>query len=362
MIEKVINMEEKIINIDDKFIGGNNKTFIIAELSANHGNDIEIAKKTIREVKKAGVDAIKLQTYTPDTITIDCDNEYFQIKQGTIWDGTTLYKLYQEAYTPWEWHKELFETAREEGLICFSTPFDFTAVDFLEKLNVPAYKIASFEINDIPLIEYISSKNKPMIISTGIATLSDIELAISTCLEQGNNQIILLKCTSAYPSPVEEINLKTIDNLAKTFNVVAGISDHSLGTVVPIGAVALGAKVIEKHVILDKSIGGPDSSFSLDMKELKELVDNIRIIEKAIGKVTYKLSDKTLKSKEHSRSLFVVEDIKKGEKITISNIKSIRPAFGMHTKYYKEVIGMVAVCDIKKGTPLSWNLLDVDSK
>lgn len=350
-------MENKIINIDGKLIGGDNETFIIAELSANHGKDIEIAKATIRAAKKAGADAIKLQTYKPDTITIDCDNEYFQIKQGTIWDGTTLYKLYQEAYTPWVWHKELFEVAKEEGIICFSTPFDFTAVDLLEQLNVPAFKIASFEINDIPLIEYIASKGKPIIISTGVATLSDIELAVNTCLSKGNDQIILLKCTSAYPSPIEDINLKTIDNLAKTFNVVAGISDHTLGTVVPVGAVALGAKVVEKHVILDKSIGGPDASFSLDMNELKELVDNVRIIEKAIGKVTYELSAKAVRSKEHSRSLFVVEDIKKGELITKENVRSIRPAFGMHTKFYYDILGMIANCDIKKGTPLEWNML-----
>ena len=347
----------KKIKIGKKFVGEGNKTFIIAELSANHGKNIEIAKQTIREVKKAGADAIKLQTYTPDTITLNCENKYFQINQGTIWDGTTLYKLYQEAYTPWNWHKELFEVAKEEDLICFSTPFDFSAVDFLEDLGVPAYKIASFEINDIPLIKYAASKGKPMILSTGVATLSDIELAVNTCLESNNTQIILLKCTSAYPSPIEDVNLKTIPNLAQTFNCISGISDHTLGDSVAVGAVAIGAKVIEKHVILDKNLGGPDSSFSLDINEFKKLVKNIRTIEKAIGKVTYELSEKALKSREHSRSLFVVKDIKKGEKITHENVRSIRPAFGMHTKYYEDVIGMVAKTDLEIGTPLSWNLI-----
>lgn len=346
-----------LVNIDGRIVGEGEKTFIIAELSANHANNIEIAKQTIKEVKRAGADAIKLQTYTPDTITLDCDNKYFQINQGTIWDGTTLYKLYEEAYTPWQWHKELFEVARQEGLICFSTPFDFTAVDFLETLKVPVYKIASFEINDIELIKYVASKGKPIIISTGIATLSDIELAVKTCLECNNNQIILLKCTSAYPAPIEEVNLKTIKNLAETFNVITGISDHTLGSVVPIGAVAMGARVVEKHVILDKNLGGPDSRFSLDINEFKELVDNIRLIEKAIGRVTYELSEKAVKSKEHSRSLFVVEDIKKGEKLTNKNIKSIRPAFGLEPKYYNEVLSMEAICDLKKGTPLSWDVI-----
>ncbi len=233
------------------------QVFIIAELSANHGNDITVAKNTIKAAKEAGADAIKLQTYTADTITIDCDNEYFQINTGTIWDGRTLYDLYKEAYTPWEWHEELMNYANELGLICFSSPFDYSAVDFLENLNVPAYKIASFEITDIPLIEYVASKNKPVIISTGIATLAEIEEAISACRRMGNEQIILLKCTSSYPAKIEDANLLTMKNMKETFSVYVGLSDHTLGTTVPITAVAMGARVIEKHLILDKSLGGP---------------------------------------------------------------------------------------------------------
>lgn len=334
------------------------KVFIIAEMSANHGQDINIAKKTIKAAKEAGADAIKLQTYTADTITIDCDNEYFQLKQGTIWDGRTLYDLYKEAYTPWEWHEELMDYAKELGLICFSSPFDKTAVDFLESLNVPAYKVASFEITDIPLIEYIASKGKPVIISTGIATLGEIDEAVRACRNVGNDQIVLLKCTSEYPAKIEDANLLTLKNLKETFNVEVGLSDHTLGVTVPIVSVALGVKVIEKHFILDKSIGGPDASFSLDKHEFKILVDSVRDAEKAIGKVTYELTDKKVKSREFSRSLFVVEDIKKGEIFTENNIKSIRPGYGLKPKYYNKIIGKVSKESIKRGTPLNWNHID----
>lgn len=348
---------QKEINIDGRIINETSPTFIIAEISANHLQNYDNAVKLIKEAKKAGVDAVKFQTYTPDTITIDCDNEYFQITQGTIWDGTTFYKLYEEAYTPWEWQSELKKIAEEEGLICFSTPFDKTAVDFLEEMNVPVYKVASFEIRDIPLLEYIASKGKPIIMSTGIATLSDIDEAIKACKRVGNDNIALLKCTSAYPSPLEDVNLKTIPNIAETFNVIAGLSDHTLGTSVPIAAVALGAKIVEKHFTLCRADGGPDAAFSLEPDELKSLVNSIREAEKALGRVTYDLTEKMQKSREHSRSLFVVKDVKQGEIFTEENVRSIRPGFGMHPKYLKDVLGKKAKKYVKKGTPLQWGLI-----
>lgn len=349
---------DKYIEIAGRKIGENHPVFIIAEMSANHLQDYDRAVETIRKAKWAGADAIKLQTYTPDTITIDCNNEYFQIKQGTIWDGTTLYKLYEEAYTPWEWQPKLKEIAEEEGLILFSSPFDYTAVDFLEEMNVPAYKIASFEITDISFIEYIASKGKPIIISTGIATLSDIEEALAACKRMGNNQVALLKCTSAYPSPMEDINLKVIPNMKDTFNTIVGLSDHTLGHTVALGAVALGAKIVEKHFTLNREDGGPDAKFSMEPDEFKEMVEKIRDLEKALGQVTYELTEKQKKSREHSRSLFVVKDIKKGEIFNNENVKSIRPGFGLATKYIGEIIGKRARCDIKKGTPMSWDLVE----
>lgn len=330
----------------------NNNTFIIAELSANHNQDISIARETIYAMKDSGADAVKLQTYTPDTLTIDCDNDYFQIKQGTLWDGQTLYNLYKQAYTPWEWHYELKELADKLGLIFFSTPFDKTAVDFLESLKVPIYKIASFEISDIPLIEYVSSKKKPVIISTGIATLEDIELAIATCRNNGCDDITLLKCTSAYPAPIDEANLLTIPDMKKRFNVKVGLSDHTLGIAVPIAAVALGATVIEKHFILDKKLGGPDAAFSLEPKEFADMVKSIRDVEKALGRASYELSEKVEKNRVFVRSLFVVKDIKAGEPFSEENIRSIRPGYGMHPKYLKEILGKKAKVDIKRGTPL----------
>lgn len=348
----------KDVRICNKVISNEGKCFVIAEISANHNHNIENAKKMIREAKKAGADAVKLQTYTPDTMTLDCDNQYFQINQGTIWDGTTLYKLYEEAYTPWEWHKELMDVAKEEDIICFSTPFDKSAVDFLEELNVPAYKVASFEITDIPLIEYIAQKGKPIIISTGIATIQEIQEAVEACKRFGNEQIILLKCTSAYPAKLEEMNLNTIPNIANTFDVIAGLSDHTLGITVPIGAVAIGAKVIEKHFILDRSMGGPDAAFSLNIDEFAEMVKSIRDIEKALGKVNYKLSDKSLKNKEFSRSLFICENVKIGDTITEKNVRSIRPGYGMKPKYLKNIIGKKFNGDYKKGTPMNWELIE----
>lgn len=331
------------------------KIFIIAELSANHGHDINIAKDTIKSAKEAGADAIKIQTYTADTLTIDCDNEYFKLDSGTIWDGRTLYDLYSEAYTPWEWQKELMEYANSIGLIFFSTPFDKTAVDFLEELDVPVYKVASFEIMDIPLIEYIASKGKPMIMSTGVASLSDIEEAVNACKRMGNDQIILLKCTSSYPAKIEDANLNTIPNMKETFGVEVGLSDHTLGITVPVVSVALGAKVIEKHFILDKSIGGPDASFSLEPHEFRQMVDAVRDAEMALGKVVYSMSEKKKNSRLLGRSLFVVKDIKSGEKFTGENVRSIRPGYGLAPKYYNEILNREAITDLEKGTPLSWD-------
>ncbi|WP_271808469.1 pseudaminic acid synthase [Clostridium beijerinckii] len=348
----------KNIKIGDRIISDESKAFIIAEISANHNHDIEVAKKMIREAKRAGADAVKLQTYTADTITLDCDNEYFQIKQGTIWDGTTLYKLYKEAYTPWEWHKELMDVAKHEDIICFSSPFDKTAVDFLESLDVPAYKVASFEITDIPLIEYIAEKGKPVIISTGIATIQEIQDAVEACNRAHNEQVILLKCTSAYPAKLEEMNLKTIPNIADTFNVISGLSDHTLGITVPVGAVAIGAKVIEKHFILDRNMGGPDSAFSLNIEEFSEMVRSIRDIEKALGKVNYKLSDKALKNREFSRSLFICENVKAGEKITEKNVRSVRPGYGISPKYLPQILGKSFKESYEKGTPLDFQYIN----
>lgn len=331
-----------------------NKVFIIAELSANHNQNFDLAVKTIKAMKEAGADAVKLQTYTPNTITIDCDNEYFQIKEG-LWKGKTLYQLYQEAYTPWEWQPKLKKIAEDLGLICFSSAFDKTSVDFLEKMNVPNYKVASFEITDIPLIEYIASKGKPVIISTGISTLSDIEEAVNACKRMGNDQIALLKCTSAYPAPIEDANLLTIPNMKETFGTVVGLSDHTLGSSVAVASVALGAMIIEKHFILDRNFGGPDAAFSMEPEEFKQMVKSIREVEKALGKITYDLTEKQKKSRELSRSLFVVKDIKKGEVFTEDNVRSIRPGYGLHPKYYYEVLGKRVKYNIPKGTPLSFN-------
>lgn len=344
--------------IDNFKIDNKSKTFIIAELSANHNGDYEIAKETIRAAKRAGADAIKLQTYTADTLTIDSKNKDFVLKSGSIWDGTTFYDLYKKAYTPWDWHEGLFKLAKDEGLICFSSPFDKTAVDFLEELQTPAYKIASFEITDIPLIEYIASKGKPIIISTGIATDTDIELALDACKKMENNDIALLKCTSSYPAPINESNIIMIKDLANKYNVVSGLSDHTLGITVPIVAVSLGAKIIEKHFILDKDIGGPDSSFSLDENEFSKMTDAVRKAEKAIGVVDYKLSNKQKKGKDFSRSLYVVKNIKKGDVITESNIRSIRPGFGLHPKYYNEILGLKVLKDLSRGDRLDLTLIE----
>jgi len=334
------------------------KVFIIAELSANHNGDLQVALETVRAAKRAGADAIKLQTYTAKTMTIDCKNDFFMIKQDTAWDGEYLYDLYKRAYTPWEWHKDIYDLAKEEGLICFSSPFDNSAVDLLEKLNSPIYKIASFEITDIPLIEYTASKGKPMIISTGIADIKDIELAIETCKKVGNTDITLLKCTSAYPADPKDANLLTIPDIVNRFGVKSGLSDHTLGTQAPAIAVALGASVIEKHFILDKSIGGPDAHFSLDEKEFKQMVDAVRLTEKLLGKADYEMTKKKKKSRQFSRSLFVVEDVKKGDVLTKENVRSIRPGFGMHPKNYNDALGQIFNRDVLKGTPLQIKMIN----
>lgn len=322
--------------------------FIIAELSANHGGSIETAIETIKAAKRTGANAIKLQTYTADTITLDSDNDDFLIK-GTIWDGKKLYELYQEAYTPWEWHTKLFEVAKEEGLVCFSSPFDKTAVDFLETLDCPIYKIASFEITDIPLIEYTASKGKPIIISTGIATYDDIKLAVETCRKVGNNDITLLKCTSSYPAPIEEANLVMMHQFKKDFDVKIGLSDHTLGTTLPVVATAMGATVIEKHFILDKSVGGPDASFSLDEQEFTTMVKAVRDAEKAIGIVDYSLTEKQQASHVFSRSLYVCQPIHRGETITEKHIRSVRPGYSLHPKYLSDILGKIANKNFEKG-------------
>lgn len=348
----------KNIRIGNKKVGENEKVFVIAELSGNHNHNFDVAVKSLKVMKEAGADAVKLQTYTADTLTIDCNNKYFQIKGGTLWDGKTLYELYKEAYTPWDWHPKLQKVAKELGLIFFSTPFDRSAVDFLEKLNVPAYKVASFEANDTPLIEYIASKKKPVIISTGMSTLNEINEALKACENKNNEQIAFLKCTSAYPAPFNEVNLNTIPDMEKKFKKIIGLSDHTYGISVPVAAVALGAKIVEKHFILDRKLGGPDAEFSLEPMEFKSMVKSIREVEDAMGKVTYKLSPKIIKSKKFQRSLFVIADIAKGEKFTENNIRSIRPGFGLSPKHFYDIIGKIARQDIKRGTPLSWRLIN----
>jgi pseudaminic acid synthase len=344
------------MRIDSTDINKHSKVFIIAELSANHNGSLQVAKETVRAAKRAGADCIKLQTYTADTLTIDCDKDDFLIK-GTIWEGRNYYQLYQEAYTPWEWHEELFSVAKEEGLVCFSSPFDKTAVDFLETLNVPAYKIASFEITDIPLIEYVASKGKPIILSTGIAEQADIELALDACRRMGNNDIALLKCTSSYPAPINEANMCMVKDLAERYNVISGLSDHTMGATVPIVATVFGAKIIEKHFILDRSIGGPDASFSMNEEEFTAMVKAVREAESAIGVVDYTLTEKQAKGKDFSRSLYVVEDIKAGDVITEKNVRSIRPGFGLHPKYYPELLGKKVNSDLERGDRFEINFI-----
>lgn len=331
--------------------------YIIAELSANHNQNFNEAVNLIHAAKAAGADAVKIQTYTPDTVTLNCRNEYFQIGKGTQWEGKNLYELYGEAYTPWEWQPELQKIANETGLDFFSTPFDPTSVDFLERMDVPAYKIASFEIVDIPLVRKIARTGKPVIVSTGMASLEEIEEAVNAIRQEGNDQIALLKCTSAYPALPEDMNLLTIPDMAKRFNVPVGLSDHTLGTTIPIAAVALGACIVEKHFTLSRMIPGPDSSFSLEPQEFRAMVDAIRETEKALGIVSYQVTEHEKASRVFRRSLFAVEDIAEGELLTEKNIRSIRPGYGLPPKYLPEILGMRAKEKICKGTPLQWDLI-----
>ncbi len=324
-------------------------TYIIAELSANHNGCLQTALDTIKAAKEVGANAIKLQTYTADTLTLDCKKEDFMISGGTLWDGKNLYQLYQEAYTPWEWHKDLFEYARSIDIDIFSTPFDKSAVDFLEQFNPCAYKIASFEITDYELIRYVASKQKPIIISTGIATFEEIQDVVDICKSEGNEEIVLLKCTSEYPAPLNVANLVMIGDLTQTFGVIAGFSDHTIGSTAPIVAVTLGAKVIEKHFILDRSIGGADCEFSMDKKEFAQMVQALRDTEKLLGKVDYSLDEKRIKQRRFCRSLYVSKDISKGEIFTEENIRSIRPGYGLHPKYFKDILGTVSTKDYTFG-------------
>ncbi|MBL0687801.1 MAG: pseudaminic acid synthase [Sulfurospirillum sp.] len=328
--------------------------YIIAEMSANHNGCLQNALDTIKAAKEIGANCIKLQTYTADTMTLNCNKEDFIIKGGTPWDSKNFYELYKEAYTPWEWHKELFEYAREIGIDIFSSPFDKTAVDFLEQFNPSAYKIASFEITDYELIRYTASKMKPIIISTGVATIDEIQDAVNICRKVGNTNIVLLKCTSSYPAPLDEANLKMIPNLAQTFEVISGFSDHTLGSTASIVAVSLGAKVIEKHFILDKSIGGADADFSMDKKEFAKMIQAVRDTEKLLGKVDYSMTDKRKASRRFSRSLYIAKDIKKGDIFTEENIRSVRPGYGMHPKYLKGVLGNVADRDFEFGNSFNF--------
>lgn len=333
-------------------------TFIIAELSANHGGSLDTCLETVRAAAAVGADAIKLQTYTADTMTLDCDSDVFQIRQGTLWDGRTLHDLYQEAYTPWEWHAPIKAEADKQGLTFFSSPFDRTAVDFLHDLDAPIFKIASFEIADIPLIEYAASKGRPMIMSTGIAGLTEIEEAVAACHRQGNFDITLLKCTSAYPAEPKDANLRTIPNLEETFGCKVGLSDHTMDNAVAVAAVALGARVIEKHFIVDRAVGGPDASFSLTPDEFKSLVEQIRIAEQALGRVQYGVTGQAAANRKFGRSLFIAEDTKAGEELTPANLRSVRPGDGLHTRYYRELLGRRLRTSALKGTPMAWALLE----
>ena len=337
-------------------IGEENPAYIIAEMSANHGGNMQTAKKIIKAAKDAGADCIKIQTYTADTMTIDNDNEYFQI-QGGLWDGYKLYDLYEDAYTPWEWQKELKDYADEIEIDFLSTPFDKTSVDFLESIGVEAYKIASFELVDIPLIRYIASKNKPIMMSTGMASLAEIEEAVNTIKSQGNNDIILLKCASAYPAITDDMNLATIRNMAETFRVITGLSDHSMGSVGAVCAVAMGAKVIEKHFCLSRELKTPDSDFSMEPDEFKRMVKDVRQAELSIGKVQYGLTNQETGSIVFRRSIFAVKDIKSGENLTEDNIRVIRPGYGLKPKYYDDLLGQKALVDIARGTPIRFEMV-----
>ena len=343
---------DKVIRIGDREIGKGCPIFLVAELSANHNQDYNKALELIHAAAEAGADAVKLQTYTADTLTLDCDKDYFKLDRGTIWDGTTLYKLYQEAFTPWEWHRGLQEEAKKLGLICFSSPFDPTAVSLMEELDMPAFKIASPEITDIPLIRLCASKHKPVILATGIAEESDIDLAVNTCRKEGNDDIILLKCVSAYPTPYEDVNLRMMPALSEKYDILTGLSDHTAGSAVAVAAAALGAVMIEKHFTLRRSDGGPDSSFSMEPEEYASLVRDVRAVEKALGSSEYSLTAVQKRERALARSLFIVKDIKKGETLTPENIRSIRPGYGLSPALTDEILGKRAAKDLEFGEPL----------
>lgn len=332
------------------------KTFIVAELSANHGHKLEVALESVRAAKEAGADAIKIQTYTADTLTLNCDKPDFRLGKG-LWEGEIYYTLYQKAYTPWEWHQAIYDEAKKQGLVCFSTPFDKTAVDFLEELGNPITKIASFEITDVAFLRYAAKKGKPMVISTGIATPDDIELAVNTCKDAGNNDITLLKCTSAYPAPIEAANLMTMVDMKQRYGVKVGLSDHTMGYDVTVAAVALGATLVEKHFIMDRSIGGPDAAFSMEKDEFAAMVKAIRNVEKALGEVVYPTDPTKIKGREFCRSLYVAKNIKAGEKFTEENVRSVRPGFGLHPKFLPEVLGKTAARDLEMGERFSLDMI-----
>jgi len=346
------------ITIGRRTIGPGQPVYLIAEVSANHHQNFKEAVKIIHAAKDAGADAVKLQTYTPDTMTIACDRPEFRVGGGTIWDGRNLHDLYREAHTPWDWQPRLKVAANDLGLDLFSTPFDGTAVDFLEKMEVPAHKLASFELVDLPLIRKMAQTGKPLIMSTGMASLEEIEEAVQAARQAGASQIALLKCTSAYPAPPEEMNLRTIPELSRRFGVPAGLSDHTMAISVPVAAVALGACIIEKHITLSRSTPGPDSAFSLEPHEFKAMAQAVREAEKALGAVHFGLSEKEAGMRAFRRSLFVVQDMKQGEPFTAENVRSIRPGHGLHTRHLEEVLGQRAARRIERGTPLSWDLLD----
>lgn len=333
------------------------RTFIVAELSANHGHKLETALESVRAIAEAGVDAVKIQTYTADTLTLDCRKKDFIVSGGTLWDNTTYYDLYKEAYTPWEWHQAIFDEAQKCGLVCFSTPFDNTAVDFLEECGNPIMKIASFEITDVNLIRYAASKGKPMVISTGIATMEDIELAIKACHDVGNYDITLLRCVSAYPAPMENVNLRTMQDMKERFGVKVGLSDHTMGSDVAIAAVALGAEMIEKHFILDRAIGGPDAAFSMTVDEFKSMVTSIRNVEKALGVVDYPTDPSKIKGRQFSRSLYIAEDMKAGDVLTVENLRSVRPGYGLAPKLLEECLGKKVNKNVEKGTRMSFEFI-----
>jgi len=341
----------------ERIIGPGQPVFIVAEMSGNHAHNYKKALKIIDAAAQAGVDAIKLQTYTPDTMTIDCDKDYFQVKVNKVWKGQTLYELYKKVYTPWDWQPKLKKYAEKKGLILFSTPFDNTAVDFLEKMRVSLYKVASFEIVDIPLLKRIGKTKKPVIMSRGMASAEEIKLAIKTLKDNGCPQVAVLHCVSSYPAKPEEMNLATIPEIAKKYKAIVGLSDHNLDIAVPIAATALGASIIEKHFTLSRKDGGPDAAFSLEPDEFKQLAEAIRKTEKAIGKASLKAGKNESENKIFRRSLFAIRDIKKGEKFTVRNIRSIRPGYGLAPKYYDKVIGKITRTNIKRGTPLSRGLI-----